>query len=511
MANIDTSSIQNLIGAANEAPAPAAKESTPKPAEKTATMTTGTTSTSKRPEKPGDDYKWDAENKTWVQKTPEEIEKSRKLDARREASKGAISNLHSQGAKARGKLSDFKLRMKHAISKRARIAAYVVNNDSKYDLVARKREEQYNLEIVNKAPSAIKAVVITIPTKLASLQSKDPSTLSPADMMAVNDRLLELAESDEGDDLKSVIVKPWDELAAFIQNETEGYLHEDENIFTAYMDSKGKLYNTVRDIEGSPVEHVKGSFLYIRFNTHTDAARTFSVKHSLRSKIVAPGNYIVMKKWDTAPIKGSYDAGEAANMRKAYLDRFCTERSRKVNGVATTQPAILKLLSIKSASLIQEANGTIVDCAFFPTTPDFKAKAWIASDAAKHVNHWYNRTRVADGDKKSKGIAATVSPKDIELIVKEEKKSGRFVAVTHVLGKSDYQFDSNNFPKIALALGNKNMESTLESINAVLQSKKGTGKKGTGKPKVKTFAVSGSDLQGLSLDEITKMLAGTTA
>lgn len=506
MANIDTASIRDLIGAANETPA--AEESSPKPAEKTATMTTGS---AKRPEKPGDDYKWSAEQQAWVMKTPEEIEKSKQLSARRDAQKGAISNLHSQAAKALTKLSEYRRNLKHAISKRARIAAYVVNNDSKFDLVAKKKDEQYNLEIVNKAPSAIKAVVITIPSKLAALQSKDPSTMSPAEMIPVNERLVELAESEDGDDLKSIIVKPWDELAAFIQNETEGYLQEDENIFATYMDAKGKLYSSIRDIDGSPVDHVKGSFLYIKFNTSTDAARTFSVKHSLRTKIVAPGNYIVMKKWDTAPIKGSYDPNEAAIMRKAYLDRFCTERSRKINGVATTQPAILKMLSFKSASLVQEANGTIVDSAFFPATADFKTKAWINSDAAKHVAHWYDRTRVADGDKKSKGIATNVNPKDIALIVKEEKKGGRFVAVTHVLGKSDYQFDSNNFPKIALAIGQKNLESTLEAINAAIQSKKGTGKKGTGKAKVKTFTVSGTELAGLSLDEITKMLAGTTA
>lgn len=516
MANIDTSSLQDLIGASNKTDEVAKENSTdildgvPAPAASPAPGDGGDDGKGGKSKVP---TKKDPVTKQERPLTAEELANREEAAKKRDAKRNVITNLHSQGTAARGKLSDFKLNMKHAISKRARIAAYVVANDSKFDLVARvKKNDKHNFEIVNKAPSAIKAVVITIPTKLAMLQSKDPSTMTAADMLTINERLVELAESEDGNELKSVIVKPWDELAAYIQNETEGYLHEDENIFVTYMDNKGTLYNTVRDITTSPIDRVKGSYLYLRFNTNTKAARTFAIKHSLRSKIVAPGNYIAMKRWETAPIKGSYSASDAALWRKGYLQRFCESHKTTKNGVTTDSLPIVQHLSPTSMALIKETNGTITDCAFFPFGEDFKAKAWINSDSAKNVAHWYNRTRTVDSENKSKSTSTTVNPKDIQLVVKKEKKEGKLSAVTYNLGKCpEYQFDGLTFPKISKAIGEKNMESTLEAIYSVLQSKKGSSKKGTGKARVKTYAVSGSDLAGLSLDEITSLLAGTTA
>lgn len=489
--------LENLVnntGANEPTPAPA-------PAE-TKTDVLDESKKTGRPAKPGDNYKWDKENNQWVALTPEEVAKKAASLQKRTENTAVYNNLITRSQA--NKVSETKKALKKAMSSRARIVAYVTNTDSKFEITAKKSGTSYNLGVVNKAPSSIKAVVITIPAVLDTLKARVDSGEENAEIL---NQLQIIAATREETPALKIIVKPWEEFARFLQNECAGYLHEDDAIFATYTAKNKKTYRNPADIDSKDNMPSSGSYVYLKFTTNAKAARTYSIKHSIRAKILAPGNYVSLKKWVTDPLLASYSDADAALRIRAHLGRFCVGRKSK-NG--ETHPAIITQLSAEAATLVDVVNGNIAATAFFPAGEKFRGKAWINSAAAKGVAHWYNKNE-------SDGCAATVAPSEISLVSKPEKltSTGKTkIAAEFVMLKlaaasdASYKFDAATFPQIIKALrGHEN-----EAFEAIFKETKKTrattskskSKSGT---KFKSYANSGEDVANLTLEDIQAILS----
>lgn len=492
-----SAALQGLVAAtgANSAPEVTAAATT----EEQATNVMGKTT---RPEKPGENYKWDKENQKWVALTPEEIAKKAET-LRKKTEKDALYTNLIQHA-AQNKLDPAKVALKKAYSQRARIAAYVTNTESKFEITNKKVNNEYNIGVVNRGPGPIKAVIITVPAVLTSLKQRFEDGDSSD---ALIQQIENVAATKEETAAVSVIVKPWEEFARFLQNDCAGYLHEDDSIFAEYTSKSGRSYRNPADIEQGTNMPAAGSFVYLKFTTSSTAARTYSIKHSIRAKILAPGNYIAMKRWQTEQLMSTYTEAEASERINAYLARFCVERTSKSNGTTVTLPRVIHNLTAESNKLFTIKNNTIASTAFFPVGADAANGAWIKSEAAKAVAHWYY--------KDAKGSAKAVAVSDIALPKKNRKVNSNSGKVTYpavqdalkLAGASDgvYKFDAKTFPLIIKALRGHE-DDTLSEIQKVLKSAKTSSKKTGTTTKYKSYANSGVDIMSLDLDTITAML-----
>lgn len=413
------------------------------------------------------------------------------------------------------RLGKAKIALKKALSKRARIVAYVVNAESKFEIVSKKNKEVYDLNVVNRAPSAIKAVVVKIPSVLNELRSKVAAT---PDDPELESKLNAIASTVEETNAVAMVVVPWDEFAKFLQDECGGYLHEDDSIFVPFMDRKGNQYNTPADITGNGKLPTSGSFVYLRYVTPTQkqgattSARIYSIRHSIRTKILAPGNYIALKRWQTKKLVNAYTEADADSLIAAHLARFC--KARKSEGREV--PAIVAQLSPKATTLVSVNNGAIGSSLFFPKAGSPEAsRAWINSADAKTVCHWFNKVKGTDGTV----VSEYVSPDAIALVDKEQKvsKEGtvRLVAKTDELlpdgaTNGTYTFSSVNFAKIHAALSGHVADTYNEIKKTLAEAKKSTRSKGT-KTSTQTRAYTNSGegaMANLTLEDITAFLAG---
>ena len=488
------SALQDLVASTGATAAPEAAAATPE--EKTTNVVGGK---SARPEKPGDNYKWDAAKGEWVALTPEEIAKKAENLKKRTEKDALYTNL-VQTAQSQ-QANPVKAALKRAYSQRARIAAYVVNTDSKFEITSKKVNNEYNIGVVNRAPSSIKAVIITVPAVLASLKQRFDDGDTSDNLIT---QIENVAATKEETPAISVIVKPWSEFARFLQNDCAGYLHEDDSIFVEYIGKNGKVYRNPADIDKGNLPS-SGSFVYLKFTTSSNAARTYSIKHSIRAKILAPGNYIAMKRWQTAQLMSSYSENDANELIAAHLGRFCVERTSKSNGTTVTVPRVIHNLTAEANKLFTIKNNTIASTAFFPVG---NADAWIKSEAAKAVAHWYL--------KDAKGSAKAVAPADIALVKKPRHTNNNSGKVTYpaksdvlkLAGASDavYKFDAKTFPLVTKALRGHE-DDTLAEIQKALKSARPSGGGNKPKnPKLKSYANSGVDMMNLDLDQITSML-----
>lgn len=455
-----------------------------------------------RPAKPGDNFKWDKATESWVAMTAEEIAKKNETIAKKTANTAIYNNLIQRSQS--NKISEVKKALKKAMSARARIAAYVTNTDSKFEITSKKNSSKtaYDLTVVNKAPSAIKAVVITLPATLDTLKNQ---VEAGEDTPEILEQLQIIAATKEETPAIAVIVKPWEEFAKFLQNDCAGFLHEDDSIFVTYTAKNKKIYRNPADIEQKDGMPASGSYVYLKYTTNANAARTYSIKHSIRAKILAPGNYISIKRWKTEAMLTSYSDEDAAVRIRAHLKRFVNTKKDKEGNVT---PAIINQLSPEANMLVKLSGGNIQGTAFFPSS-QFTGTAWISSAAAKGVAHWYN--------KDSEGRAAVVLPSQIALVSKVEQTTAsgksKIVAEYDVLklaaaSDATYKFDKVNFPQIIAALRNHDTEA-FELINKELKKARATASKAKAKTgsKYKSFANSGEDVANLTLEDIQSILS----
>lgn len=487
-------SIKDLIAATGgtNAPAPAANNGESKTNEMKKA----------RPAKPGVYYKWNKDSEAWVEMTDAE----KKAYDDREAKRGKHSNLLDRARTAKTHVA--KLALKQALSKRARIAAYVVNTDSKFEITAKKEKgtTDYKFDVVNRAPSSIKAVVITIPAVLSSLM---PLVDADSDSQDLADKLNSIAATNEDTGAVSILVKPWSEFARFLQNDCAGYLHEDDAIFTEYRDRKNRIYKTPADIEKGNLP-TSGSFVYLKYMTAKSKmnreARVYTIKHSIRAKILAPGNYIAMKRWQTEVIKSQYSTQEARTMIEAHLDRFTKSHQTK-DGV-TTQP-IVSRLTTQAKVLVTAKDNAIESSRFFSTNA---GESWVnmKSEDGKNngVDHWFDKTV-----ENNTVVPVKVARASVALVKKEKggKDNNRYIAQSDALRLADassgvYKFDATTFPKITKALKN-HADDTFNAIQETLKSNRGNNSNRAKKdPIQKTYTYSGGDMVSLNLEDIASML-----
>lgn len=457
-------------------------------------------------------YKRVPGSKEFTRRTAKEQADYDKNMAIRQQKSTQHTNLVNKAADAGSKLGKAKIALKKALSKRARIIAYVVNAESKFEIVSKKNKEVYDLNVVNRAPSAIKAVVVKIPSVLNELRSKVAATPDDSELES---KLNIIATTVEDTTAVAIVVIPWDEFAKFLQDECGGYLHEDDSIFVPFMDRKGKMYNTPADIPSDGKLPTAGSFVYLRYVTPTQgatSARIYSIRHSIRTKILAPGNYIALKRWQTKKLLASYNEADADSLIFAHLNRFC--KVRKSDGKEA--PAIVAQLSTKASTLVTVKNGAIGSSLFFPKAGiDDSSRAWINSADAKTVCHWFNKEKGSDG----KAISAHVAPDAIALVDKEKKTSKdgstRYVAKTDELlpdgaTNGTYTFSSANFPKIHSALSG-HISETYNEIKRVLAETRKSTRSSSSKTstRTRTYTNSGEGaMANLTLEDITSILAG---
>lgn len=491
-----TGELENLVNSTG------ANEPAPTTAAEQPTSAMDDTKKSGRPAKPGDNYKWDKENNQWVALTPEEVAKKQASIQKRTENTAVYNNLITRSQA--NKVSEVKKALKKAMSSRARIVAYVTNTDSKFEITAKKNGTSYDFNVVNKAPSSIKAVVITIPATLDTLKNRVDGGEESAEILK---ELTDIAATREETPAIKIIVKPWEEFARFLQNECAGYLHEDDSIFATYTAKNKKTYRNPADIDSKDGMPSSGSYVYLKFTTNAKAARTYSIKHSIRAKILAPGNYISLKRWKTEALLSSYSDADAALRIRAHLGRFCTGRKSKTG---ETHPAIITQLSSNAAALVDVVNGNIVASAFFPAGDKFRGKAWTSTEAAKSVAHWYNKNE-------STGCAATVPVSEIALVQKPEKltstgktKIAAEYDMLKLAAASDatYKFDAATFPQIIKALRGHETEA-FEAIQKETKKTRATASKSKAKsgPKYKSYANSGEDVANLTLEDIQAILS----
>lgn len=385
----------------------------------------------------------------------------------------------------RSKISQGRKSLMEAMSKHCYIAGYIVNNGPKTDFASKKIKkadgtDEYHIGLKMSSPSAPVAVAIMVPLELSAYFENNQF-----DVPENQTKIVSIKDKPFGDPSIAyrMEIKPYDEVFKFIMNYTDGTLKEHPTIVSEYIKG-GK----------QPAHYQAGSDASALQITTKGALEkgnvTITVRHTYRSKIVTPTNYIAKKRYKTVKPSLSYSAEDAKALNTAYLGRF-TKETKPKQGVGVIPLNFMDQDSTKN--IFPSSDGkTINSSTFFATDGQ---PSWFANEQ-NGVEDWYLKDSAT-------GTAVVVPASKVELVLKEEVTSNTGktrIAVSSIpLGgansDSPYKLDQATYGKI---LDLTSGQLTVEKIAAASPSKTKVG----GKTVVKGSAIiKGAELAGLNYDE----------
>lgn len=411
----------------------------------------------------------------------------------------ALSNIAATlQQKREGALSFGKKLLIQAMSKHAYIAGYVTNFNEKVDFASKKEKaveggpETYNIRLRMAPPSSIRAVIIMEPVDVLAFFEDNRYDLpeSAAKIQAICDKPF-------GDPsiTYTPYVCPWAEITNYLLSKTNGRLNEHPEIVEQYIKkgpkTQAKVWNANND-----ESYLVASVRYVADSGAKAAIGAIKVpkvctKHSYRSRIVTPHNFVALKKYQTY-VPGSTptlpDKETAKAQIKAYLGRFTKEN--------TSKQVPMGHLSVECSRNFTVSDGgkTVDGSAYFAVAGE---ASWFAN-ASNAIDHWYSKDQ--------EGRAVQIPAAKIELVVKEEKETSsgktRIVTAYDELGSatssSKHKFDKNEYETI--------LKLTRDSVSVdKLNVKTAVVKNGKAVVKVSS-EFRGDTLAGLSAEEIATIL-----
>lgn len=184
---------------------------------------------------------------------------------------------------------------------------------------------------------------------------------------------------------------------SFINSEAAGSIREADEIFTPCVTrrySAGtksytiKAYDSLADVDAKVKadENILGGknaiVATVSYKKTDGGAKVpvVRVKHTLRPRFQAPGNYVPARVYETITMKDQYTAEEAKNLNKIYFDRFKTAKYKSVPVLDTLQAGQTEVVVGFDSSNTKEIQST----RFFTT--DANASAFKGK-----VEHWVER------------------------------------------------------------------------------------------------------------------------
>lgn len=418
-----------------------------------------------------------------------------KLAAVKESTANMIAEIKAAGS---GKTSGTERRIRDTVSKKAYIAGYVTKNDSKIDF-ATKKSGNDNVDIIVKqyAPSKIELVMVMMPEGLLSLFDQQN-----ADDFV--DRLSKYTGATSDTLVYQLMYIPWVEFTTWMLSYTNGYIGESDDLFAPYY-AKNKKINTLGDVEsvqGIP----NGSYIYIASRNAKDESKMFIIKHTFRSKILAPGNYISMERFKEVTVPTTFTEDEAARFIRLYMNRFTKATKTKAAPITRLSP------DAQANIVVDATNNTIKSTTFFPTSG-----ASYFADPAHAIKHWAKKKMgpndtVVDETLTTAKLSAKTETKtnkngveSVKYSYEKEKLRGADATI------SSYHCDAVTFPKLFKSTKNLLTYNDLSMNMASLKSTGASSGKGKGKAKAVRNNLIGSELIGVDRSKLLATLQESAA
>ncbi len=388
-----------------------------------------------------------------------------------------------------------------AMSKNSAICGYVCKSDTKTDFYAKhfvnkddkNKPGSYAIMLRNSPPSAVEGIIYTYPAALSDLLAQGTAI--------TNDELSTASASN----MSMVAIEPKETFAQLLVTKFAGYMAESEKIFEPYTTKAGTVasYGDVKGLAGVPakpclyIATAPGAFS----DDKTKAGKVLSIdkiyrlRHTLRNRWQTPKNTLALKCFETVPMKMQYSADEATIKIKEYLARFTKQpvtagKTRTVDMLTSSNSANFTL----SVPDMDQPNVSILATTFFPTT---SSDNWSSNPDLK-VPDWYKRN--ADGS------PVAIPFGEIKLVRKEIVKDTARIMSKEIRDTSasadSYRFEPTGKHKaIVDATGGLLTFDVISTFRPT--KKKSTSAKVTGVNQLR-----GSDLAGLTPEEVVAALRG---
>lgn len=306
-----------------------------------------------------------------------------------------------------------------AFTEHARICGYICENDQRTDFALSAKsqpkdtagqqsaDKEYVLKVNNSAPSPYKFVIVRYPTDI-KMSINQPS----------ND-LKQIHQNIENPEQFSIECVTKDALDGYMAQYTSGTLYEAAEIFYPFTKKSGNsvvAYTRYEDCKQYPEYEMAYKFpALLRQGIYSKGgAARIVVRHSFRSRVITPNNYICRNEFETLKFPAAMSPAEAETYTQLYLSRFAQTKNdaTKICRLNFLTPDQQKHVIMK-----KEGNGSVIEKNDI-FTPD--ASRSILKDFT--VAHWYER------DDAGNPKTTTADKSEFALkIMKENAKSPSYV------------------------------------------------------------------------------------
>ena len=232
----------------------------------------------------------------------------------------------------------------------------------------------------------------------------------------------------------------------------------------------------------------------------------FIIKHTFRSKILAPGNYISMERFKEVTVPTTFTEDEAARFIRLYMNRFTKATKTKAAPITRLSP------DAQANIVVDATNNTIKSTTFFPTSG-----ASYFADPAHAIKHWAKKKMgpndtVVDETLTTAKLSAKTETKtnkngveSVKYSYEKEKLRGADATI------SSYHCDAVTFPKLFKSTKNLLTYNDLSMNMASLKSTGASSGKGKGKAKAVRNNLIGSELIGVDRSKLLATLQESAA
>lgn len=404
----------------------------------------------------------------------------------------AASNVATSLSNKRANISPSKQRLFEAMAKHTYIAGYITNFNEKTDFSSKKIKtgengpEAYHIALRMSAPSAIQGVIIMEPVELKAYFEDNKFNVpeNSAKIQALFDKPF-------GDPsmVYTPRVLPWDEVIKYMLDYTNGRIKEHPDIVEEYTKGGKKPVRYSAGADDSSI------FASVRMAASSKTPK-LQVKHSFRSRIVTPNNFISLKRYKVVVPSTTYTPEDAKAHIAAYLTRF-TKESKSSGKIPMGNLSVdcNKNFTVASGGKVIEGS-TYFAVAGTPS--------WF-SDSNNSIDHWYQKDAAT-------GSAAKVPANAIRLVEKYEKQGKEKVIIataSEELGSanaaSNYKFDQATYGTI-IALTKNGLTREKLSVKKAKMFKTADGKEHARVSSV----FKGEVLAGLTEEEILASLKSSS-
>lgn len=286
------------------------------------------------------------------------------------------------------------------ISKRAAIVGYLVPTPEHFDIGKTTSVDKASGRAVTTvglryvAAGAVKGIIVAAPSY--ALEEVRKCSLDPS----ADPDSCDVARANQENQPYVVELQAADYFTnTFLTSESAGSIREDEHIWqptviNRYMPASRETVVTVYDTLADVEEKAKANDDIIAGKNAVFAQSVYRkeagssiqtpyvrMKHSLRTQLKAPGNYVAARTYDTIEIRDSYPPEEAEQLNQLYLSRLLRTKYKGTMVLETLSDDDTTL----TISIDPDTNKkTIAGSRFFTTNP-------AESIMTKPIPHWFNK------------------------------------------------------------------------------------------------------------------------